>query len=102
MINDLSPPAKHHEKHWVSDGNVVLGAVDSGKTTTTLFRIHRSLLSDQSEVFACMFSLPQGEGNFQIESYEGLPLVRLHDTSEDLTALLDVLRDSLCVYHFSK
>ncbi|KLO13585.1 hypothetical protein SCHPADRAFT_997231 [Schizopora paradoxa] len=88
-------PVKHHEKHWIPDGSVVIGAADSKKATTTLFRIHRTLLTDQSEVFASMFSLPQGEENSQTEYYEDLPVVRLPDTSEEVGALLDVLRDPL-------
>lgn len=88
-------PVRHHERHWVPDGSVVLGAVDSKKTATTLFQVHRTLLTDQSEVFASMFSLPQGEENCQTEIYGDLPVVRLPDTSEEVTALLDVLRDPL-------
>ncbi len=49
----------------------------------------------QSEVFASMFELPQGDGDVQVELYEGLPLVRLQDTSEEVCALLDALRNPL-------
>ncbi len=89
------PPATYHEKHWVSDGNIVLSAVSAQKEATILYRVHRSLLSDQSEVFTSMFELPQGEGNSQVELYNGLPLVRLPDTAEEVCALLDALRNSL-------
>jgi len=89
----FDPPATHHDKHWISDGNIVLSAVTAQKDSTLLFRVHKSLLSDQSEVFASMFELPQGEGNGREELYEGLPLVRLHDTSEEVCALLNALRD---------
>ena len=90
-------PVKHHEKHWVHDGSLVIGAVDSKKTATTLFRVHRTLLTDQSEVFASMFSLPQGEESCQTDSYEGLPFVQLPDTSEEVAVLLDALRDPMYV-----
>ncbi|KLO13584.1 hypothetical protein SCHPADRAFT_928429 [Schizopora paradoxa] len=86
-------PVRRHEKHWVPDGSVVIGAVDSKNRTTTLFQVHRTLLTDQSEVFASMFSLPQGEGNCQTDYYDGLPYVLLPDTSEEVVALLNVLRD---------
>ncbi len=92
-----TPSITHHENHWVSDGNIILSAISSKDSSTVLFRVHRSLLSDQSEVFASMFELPQGEGSCHIEYYDGLPLVRLPDMSEDVVALLDVLRDPLCV-----
>ncbi len=93
------PPVAHHERHWVSDGNVVLSADSAQKTSTLLFRVHKSLLSEQSEVFASMFEIPQGEhvGDSQVDLYEGLPLVRLPDTSEEVCAVLDALRNPLCV-----
>lgn len=56
-----------------------------------------SLLSDQSEVFASMFKLPQGDEDGRMDVYEGMPLVRLPDTSEEVCALLDALRNPLCV-----
>ncbi|KLO13581.1 hypothetical protein SCHPADRAFT_873849 [Schizopora paradoxa] len=88
-------PVKHHKRHWIHDGSVVFGAADSKKTKTTLFKIHRTLLTDQSEVFASMFSLPQGEGSCQTDFYDGLPYVLLPDTSEEVVAFLDVLRDPM-------
>jgi len=101
MDQPSTPSITHHENHWVSDGNIILSAISSKDSSTILFRVHRSLLSDQSEVFASMFELPQGEGSCHIEYYDGLPLVRLPDTSEDVVALLDVLRDPLHFYERS-
>jgi len=99
----FDPPAEHHPKLWVSDGNVVLSAVSLDKTRTILFRVHKSMLSDQSEVFASMFAMPQGqenEGNL-MEMYEGLPLVRLPDSAEELDALVNALRDTFPLYERS-
>ncbi|KLO13575.1 hypothetical protein SCHPADRAFT_940240 [Schizopora paradoxa] len=100
MLTTISfhPAATHHPKFWISDGNVVLSAVSMDKEQTVLFRIHKSMLSDQSEVFASMFALSQTQDDggiiADLETYEGLPLVRLHDAAEDLDALLNALQDT--------
>ena len=94
----FDPPEERHTRLWISDGNVVLSAVSFDKTRTILFCIHKSLLSDQSEVFASMFAKPQGQDDggivADLEMYEGLPVVQLHDTAEELDALLNALRDT--------
>lgn len=98
-------PATPHERHWVSDGNVVLCAVSTDKSPASLFRVHKSLLSGHSEVFASMFEIPQCDsengGRCQVELYEGLPVVRLSDTEEEVCALLDALRNPLYVVMLS-
>ncbi len=90
-----NPEATTHldANHWVSDGNVVLSAISSDKSRTVLFRTHKSLLSDQSEVFETMFGLPQDQESVEADSYESLPLVRMPDTAEQVEALLNALRD---------
>jgi len=95
--NAFSPPAEHHERHYISDGNVVLSAVSQDKTRTVVFRVHKSLLTEQSEVFESMFAVPQGDGESDghVESYEGLPLVHMPDTAEEVEELLNALRDPL-------
>ncbi len=90
-------PSEHHEQHWISDGNIVLSATTQDTTRTILFRVHKSILSDQSDVFATMFGLPQGQRDGDIELYDGLPLVRLPDAAEEVEGLLNALRDPLCV-----
>ncbi len=47
-----------------------------------------------------MFTLPLGEEDSDVESYEGCPLVRLPDAAEEVEALLNALRDPLCVACF--
>lgn len=97
--NAFNPPAEHHERHYISDGNVVLSAVSQDKTRAVVFRVHKSLLTEQSEVFESMFAVPQGDGESDghVESYEGLPLVRMPDTAEEVGELLNALRDPLYV-----
>ncbi len=60
--------------------------------------MHRSLLNDQSGVFASVVELPQGTEGLQTDLYGGLPLVRLPDTSAVVFVLLNALRDPMCFY----
>jgi hypothetical protein len=88
-------PAQHIEL-WFSDGSVVLQA------ESTLFRVHKSQLARRSVVFSDMFTLPQpvvstSHATFSDESYEGCPVVRLHDTAADVANLLLALYDGPCV-----
>lgn len=85
------PPVKHVDL-WFSDGSVVLQA------ESTLFRVHKSQLARRSVVFSDMFTLPQpvvttSHATFADESYEGCPVVRLHDSAEDVSNLLLALYD---------
>lgn len=76
-----STPAQNHPDFWFEDGSVIL------QVANTLFRVHRSLLSKHSEVFADLFSVPQPpEG--QTDEIEGLPTVRLYDPLEDFVTFL--------------
>lgn len=95
----MSTTQERNTTHWLSDGNVILSAVTKDKARTVLFRIRMSLLSDESEVFATLLALPQGEGNNQEDMYEGIPLVRLPDSAEQVEELLNALRDPLYVSH---
>ena len=90
---EVTATISRHEDLWISDGNVVLSAVSLDGTRTTLFRVHRSLLSKHSEVFTSMFNIPQGRGASEL--YEGIPLVRLPDASEDVESLFSILHDPL-------
>ena len=54
------------------------------------YRIHRSILRSQSEVFNDMFQIPPSFKNDDV--IDGLPIVKLTgDTTEDWTALLGAL-----------
>ncbi|KAF8195644.1 hypothetical protein K438DRAFT_1826289 [Mycena galopus ATCC 62051] len=54
-----------------------------------LFRVHQSMLSLQSPVFAAMFTLPPPDVNCDI--YDGVPFVRMPDDAKDIESLLKVL-----------
>lgn len=80
-----------HSSLWLSDGNIVLAASPSSdQQRTILFRIHKSILSRHSQVFSDMFALPAAPADNE-DVLEGLPLIRMHDSGEDLEALLKYL-----------
>ncbi|KAI0291652.1 hypothetical protein B0F90DRAFT_1648531 [Multifurca ochricompacta] len=90
------PPPQPFHKHadlWFCDGSVILQA------ECTLFRVHKSQLSRRSVVFSDMFTLPQpavtttAHVTFLDDVYEGCPIVKLHDSAEDVTNLLLALYD---------
>jgi hypothetical protein len=67
---------------WMSDGNVVLQAGNA------YFRVHRSVLANNSAVFADMFSLSQPV----LDNMEdGCPVVPLADDAEDWEVVLKAL-----------
>ncbi|KAI0076011.1 hypothetical protein K474DRAFT_1311859 [Panus rudis PR-1116 ss-1] len=78
-----------HETFWYEDGNVILVASNS----TTGCRIHRSVLSSNSEVFKDMFQLADPSG----ESYSGCPVVRLPDTPAELDIVVRVMYQPLSI-----
>ena len=90
-ISSQEPLVKHGDL-WFSDGSVVLQAA------STLFRVHKSQLARRSVVFSDMFTLPQpvvstSHATFVDETHEGCPVVRLHDTAQDVANLLLALYD---------
>ncbi|TRM62055.1 hypothetical protein BD626DRAFT_459042 [Schizophyllum amplum] len=76
----------HDQKHWYSDGSIVL------RIESTLFRVHKTILAVSSEVFKDMLSVPQPEGQ---EDLQGCIVVGLHgDSVESWRHLLDALYDA--------
>lgn len=78
-----------HPDLWFSDGSVVL------KAEGTLFRVHVSQLVRRSLFFRDLFSLPQpSEDAAKLDgTFDGCPLLVLHDSAEDLSNLLKTLYD---------
>ncbi|KLO16513.1 hypothetical protein SCHPADRAFT_848101 [Schizopora paradoxa] len=97
MSIDFDPPGVRHERHWTPSGSVILCAISQARTRSVLFRVHKSLLIEQSEVFESMFDIPQGDSKSteNAEYYDRAPLVRLPDTAEEVSGLLNALRDPL-------
>jgi len=69
---------ERHPSLWREDGNIIISAksVETGKTL--LFRVHKSILSRQSDVFAGLFSLPDTSANYGgPDDVNDIPLVHL-------------------------
>ena len=75
-----------HPTLYYDDGNVILS---SG---STLFRVHRSILSKHSPVFRELFS-PRGDTKPEI--LRGCLHLALDDSKEEVEALLNVIYDGL-------
>ncbi|KAK7054241.1 BTB domain-containing protein [Favolaschia claudopus] len=79
-----------HSSLYLADGNLVVAAPISGNGGgTMLFRVHQSMLSLQSPVFAAMFTLPPPADTTDV--YDKAPFVRMSDDAEDLESLFKVL-----------
>ena len=81
---------------WMEDGNVIVAA---GIDPISLFKCHRSMLSRGSDILGGLFTLPALSA---AETYQGLPVVPLFDSREDVRQFLKILYDSACVVqHFA-
>lgn len=69
---------------WFEDGNVVLEA------QSTIFKVYKGLLSQESEVFKSMFTLPQPSSG-PSELYDGCPLVVLQDSAADIQVFIQAI-----------
>ncbi|KAJ7162123.1 hypothetical protein C8R46DRAFT_1282587 [Mycena filopes] len=75
--------ATRYQDFWFHDGSIVIivGAL--------MFRVHQTVLSTHSEVFAGLFTIPQPPpGTKGQEMIEGCHVVQLHDDADDFVALL--------------
>ncbi|KAJ7686503.1 hypothetical protein B0H17DRAFT_940412 [Mycena rosella] len=86
-----SPPLKRQRTEtgpvtrseiWYDDGNVIL------QSENTLFRVHWSILSQNSSFFRSLQGLPQPP---EQPSIEGFPVIELPDTLPDVETLLRAL-----------
>lgn len=111
----------NYEKHpdiYFPDGNIILAVnyatappslyspylpstIDSSRTqsdTIILFRVYKGLLLRDSPVFESLFSLPStstqsdGEAGESVnETYEGVPLIFVSDSKEEIESLLSFI-----------
>lgn len=78
-IEESHSPPLHLNDLWYDDGSVVL------KAGNDFFRVHGSILSQKSSVFATILLQSQIENT---ETHEGCPVVALGDDAEELRQLL--------------
>lgn len=74
---------------WLDDGSIVLRA----RGTDTHFRVHRSVLARNSEIFADMFGMPQPEAAEREPTIEGCIVLELEDDPKELGEFLSAMYD---------
>lgn len=72
-----------HPDYWLYDGSIVLSV------GSHLFRVHKTILANHSEVFSDLFTIPQPEQGEDM--IEGCRIVRLHDDEKDFVDLLNAI-----------
>lgn len=94
---------KQSDKVWFADGNLVLSGASHKPNELVLFRVHKSVLAKYSRVFEDMLSLSDDAASEDAsERYDGVPLVAMTDTSDELRTMLEMLYDPLCaLFDFS-
>jgi hypothetical protein len=76
-----------HDSLYLFDGNIVLMApTKSGGTT--IFRVHQSMLSNHSPIFANMLKTPVSD---EVQMYDGIRLVRLTDDAEEIESVFKLM-----------
>ncbi|KAF8148257.1 hypothetical protein B0H34DRAFT_737573 [Crassisporium funariophilum] len=70
---------------WFEDGSIVIQA------SRCLFRVHRTILASQSEIFNDMMGLPTTSEDTAGSTYEGVPLVVIPDNDEDFADLMTAI-----------
>ena len=77
-----------HFRHYYPEGNIIIVA------EKTKFRVFKSMLAQQSQVFRDMFGTVDAKGVEAASSQaliDGLPAIWWSDTAEDVTNLLDTI-----------
>ena len=84
---------------WFADGNIIIQASFPDKTRENLYKLHRGVLGYHSTIFKDLFEVASSNSS---QTFEGLPLVDLHDDPADLECFLRALYDPLSsVAHLS-
>jgi hypothetical protein len=85
--------SKPHPNLWFDDGSLVIQA------STVRYRVHRTILCRHSAIFRDMVAMPQQDGPSNSEhTFDGCPLVRMMDSPDDLTMLLEAIYNPEYVY----
>lgn len=78
--------SKPHPNLWFDDGSLVIQA------SSVRYRVHRTIVCKHSSIFRDMVAMPQPGGTSDDENtFDGCPLVRLSDSPDDLSVLLEAI-----------
>ncbi|KAI0315094.1 hypothetical protein OF83DRAFT_1133643 [Amylostereum chailletii] len=80
-----------HSDIWMGDGNFILRALPADDKTVLIFKVHKSVLAACSTFFHDLFDGPQNALEAASEQYEGLPVMDMQDTNEDLHDFLNAI-----------
>jgi len=94
---DIEP--QKHPAFYFHDGDVALSACNHDGTTS-IFRVHKFVLSHHSPVFSDMFALPQTTDS--TEKYDNVVLVHMPDAALDVETMLQILYDPSTSLPFSR
>ena len=85
------PDESRDENLYFEDGSIIISANNHDVDRDLVyFRVHKSVLSKQSTVFGDMFTLPSPS---DLDTYDSLPLVHVHDDAKDLKQFLQAIYD---------
>ncbi|KAJ8518524.1 hypothetical protein ONZ45_g4436 [Pleurotus djamor] len=87
-------------QYYFDDGSIALSAhedPDDQESIVFVFRVHASMLARESTVFADMMKLSATSDDIQ-DTYNGAPLVHLHDRAEHVQGFLRAIYDPLKVF----
>lgn len=110
---DGPPPSEEHQQPpkivkssdlWLKEGNIVIrtsspAPPDGSHLTQTLYKVHQSVLSLNSQFFEGMFGLDQGAFAAASEQFEGVPIMDLPDIPDDIGFVLRSLYFPMYVVH---
>ncbi|KAI0061694.1 hypothetical protein BV25DRAFT_1907920 [Artomyces pyxidatus] len=102
MNNSLTTPLNRRGDPWFEDGNIILfidGEEANDPESSIAFKVHRGVLSRQSEVFQTMFDIPPPTSGDEIEMLDGCPMVRMYDIPIELSNLIKALYDGANFRH---
>lgn len=84
----MSPELPSRSEYWYDDGSIILVVGD------TAFRVHKSILSQHSDVFADLFTIPEPPKN-ESDSVDGCSVVHLQDDLKDFTEVIKAIYQPL-------
>ncbi|KIP05783.1 hypothetical protein PHLGIDRAFT_486230 [Phlebiopsis gigantea 11061_1 CR5-6] len=84
--NPFRVPTQRHPTLYIPSGDIILSS--EREDMINLVRVHRATLSYHSPAFQDLFALPPTSVN---ETYDGVPVVEMQDSFEELAAFLEVL-----------
>ena len=85
----------HHPEFYLANGDLVICSSSGDDVNSTVFRVHKAVFAYNSPVFRVMFALPNNPS--AQEMFEGVPLVRVIDSKEELEQLIEALYNPRCV-----